>query len=146
MVDCFIESYESGLRLPSGVVDMLQFWQGKVSMGVVSNFHVSSFPEQLLEKFNLRSYFDFVIDSAKCGYRKPGKEIYAIAARSAQLSSSDYSKVLFIGDHIQNDVIKPIELGMKAIHFDRSLERKNSKPTPMGISSIQSWEQFRDLP
>ncbi|MEM9137205.1 MAG: HAD family hydrolase [Cyanobacteria bacterium P01_F01_bin.42] len=146
MVDCFLESYESDLRLPAGVLDMLTYWQGKVSMGVVSNFHVSALPERLLEKFGLRSYLKFVVDSAECGYRKPSTEIYSIAAHAANLRIEDYSKVLFIGDHLLNDVLTPQSLGMSAIHFDRSLERPRSAPTPKNIPSIRGWANFRSLP
>lgn len=141
MVSCFIESYEDTIRLPEGVHAMLDHWQGKVSMGVVSNFHVADLPHQLLEKFDLRRYFDFVIDSAQCGYRKPSDEIYAIAAQAAKLT--DYSRVLFIGDHLLNDALTPQSIGMKAIYFDRSLERANSSPAPETVPSIKRWDEFR---
>lgn len=141
MVDCFIESYDDLIRLPDGVKAMLDHWHGKVSMGVVSNFHVADLPQTLLQKFGLREYFDFVIDSAQCGYRKPSNEIYAIAAQSANFT--DYSRILFIGDNLLNDALTPQRLGMKSLYFDRSLERPNSSPTPKDFPSIRRWDEFR---
>lgn len=146
MVTCFVESYEDNLRLPEGVQEMLDYWHGKVLMGVVSNFHVADLPSKLLEKFGLRHYFEFVVDSAQCGYRKPSDEIYAIAAQSANLGPDDYSRVLFVGDHLSNDVLIPKTLGMNALYFDRSRERRNSTPTPNGVPSIQQWKDFRAIP
>jgi putative hydrolase of the HAD superfamily len=141
MVACFIASYDELTRLPTGVQAMLEYWQGKVSMGVVSNFHVPDFPSAILEKFGLRHYFEFVIDSAQCGYRKPNDEIYAIAAQAANLT--DYSRILFIGDHLLNDALTPQAIGMQSIYFDRSRERAKSVIVPQNLPSIQRWEEFR---
>ena len=141
MVDCFIQSYDETIRLPDGVEAMLDYWHGKVSMGVVSNFHVADLPNTLLQKFGLRQYFDFVIDSAQCGYRKPSHEIYAIAAEAANFT--DYSRILFLGDHFLNDALTPQRIGMKSIYFDRSLERAHSTPAPKEFPSIRHWDEFR---
>ena len=144
MVRCFSERYEDTLRLPSGVKEMLDYWKGKVSMGVVSNFHVANLPEKLLDKYGLRPYFNFVLDSAQCGYRKRNTEIYEFAAQTAQISPDNYHQILFIGDHLLNDAVSPKEIGMQSIYFDRSLERPNSKTAPAGIHTIQNWNQFRE--
>ncbi|MCM1982251.1 HAD family hydrolase [Lyngbya confervoides] len=143
MVDCFIQTYPATLRLPAGVQEMLGHWRGTVSMGVVSNFHVGALPEQLLESFGLRQYFDFVVDSAQCGYRKPSDQIYAIAAATAQVPPEEYHRILFIGDHLQNDCLKPRTLGMSAVYFDRSAVRPRSASAPENIPAIQHWDDFR---
>lgn len=67
MMSHFEVGYPLTLRLPQGVNDMLNHWQGKVPMGVVSNFHLSQRPAQLLDTFGLKHYFRFVLDSATCG-------------------------------------------------------------------------------
>ena len=143
MERCFAERYEDTLRLPQGVVEMLQYWQGKVSMDVVSNFHVADLPEKLLAKYGLTSYLDFVIDSAQCGYRKPNPEIYEIAAQKANISPENYHQILFIGDHLLNDVLSPQTFGMQSIYFDRSLERAKSAKAPANVCSIRNWSEFR---
>ncbi len=84
MVTCFKDHYPESLRLPTGVQDMLQSWHGQVSIGVVSNFHIRDWPEQLLQDFGLGQFLNFVLDSAQCGHRKPGPTIYSLAAQKSQ--------------------------------------------------------------
>ena len=88
MLQSFEVEYPKTLRLPEGVTEMLEYWQGKARLGVVSNFPLSYWPEQLLKQFGLRGHFDFVLDSAVCGWKKPGLEIYQAACRLAEIPES----------------------------------------------------------
>ncbi|MEO0867004.1 MAG: HAD family hydrolase [Cyanobacteria bacterium J06642_11] len=139
----FIQCFPKTLRLPSGVESMLQRWQGSVSMGVISNFFLADWPEKMLERYGLNSYFSFVLDSAKCGVRKPGDAIYHMALEAA--GNPDPSRVMFIGDHLTNDAIAPQSLGMQSIYFDRSAERLSSSTAPSNIKSINHWQQFNPV-
>ena len=143
MLQSFDADYPKTLRLPQGVADMLNYWQGKVRMGVVSNFHLAHWPEQRLQEFGLRRHFDFVLDSALCGWKKPGPEIYQAACQLADIPDSALGKILFIGDNLRNDVLMPLQLGMQAIYFDRSHDRPTSAKAPKHISKITHWSQFR---
>jgi putative hydrolase of the HAD superfamily len=142
MVDRFQGCYQQSLRLPAGVEEMLEYWQGKARIGVVSNFYIPDWPTELLASFGLNSYLDFVLDSAACGWRKPGQLIYDIACEFAQIPQAERSRILFVGDHLQNDVLAPQKFGMQGLYFDRSQERSSSPP-PAGVSAIVRWSQFR---
>jgi HAD superfamily hydrolase (TIGR01549 family) len=137
----FVQHYPQTLRLPEGVATMLAAWQGRVRMGVVSNFFLAQWPEKCLDHYGLRSHFDFILDSAACGWRKPGPEIYHQALQLA--GGPDPKRVLFIGDHFRNDVQTPLHFGMQALHFDRSAERPSTHATPVGFDSITHWDHFR---
>lgn len=142
MVDEFERSYPKQVRPTSGVEAMLASWHGRVRMGVVSNFYLPGWPEQLLADHGMLQYFEFVIDSAAIGFRKPGAEIYREALRQAGLKDDRAGDVLFIGDNLRNDVLGPRSLGMSAIYFDRSLDR----PTAIReewADSITRWDEFR---
>ena len=143
MVNQFRVCYQQSLRLPKGVKEMLEFWQGRVHMGVVSNFYIQDWPTELLESFGLRPYLDFVLDSAACGWRKPGHKIYKIACERAKVTQANRDRILFIGDHLLNDVMAPQKLGMQGLYFDRSRERPSSTPPSSGVRSITDWSQFR---
>ena len=143
MVQNFITHYPATLRLPKGVEPMLNHWQGKVRMGVISNFHLADCPRQMLEQFGLSSYFDFILDSAACGWRKPGPEIYQVACQLAEIPATERGQILFVGDHLTNDVLMPRQLGMQAIYFDRTGDRPTSTPAPAHVSAITHWDQFR---
>lgn len=136
----FIDCFPGTLRLPAGVESMLRRWQGEVAMGVVSNFFMAAWPAKMLERHGLKDYFQFVLDSAECGQRKPGEAIYKIALEAAGNPAPE--RVLFIGDHLTNDAIAPQRLGMQSIYFDRSAERSSSSAAPPDIQSITHWDQF----
>ena len=121
---------------------MLASWRGNVRMGVVSNFYLSGWPEQLLADHGLSDNFEFVVDSARLGFRKPGAEIYRESLRRAGLSAERAGDVLFIGDNLQNDVLAPRSLGMAAIYFDRSRDRPMANPQTWA-DSITHWDEFR---
>ncbi len=142
MVTCYTAHYPHLLRLPDGVTTMLRELKGKVKMGVVSNFHLPQWPVQSLKRFGLHSYFDFVLDSAACGWRKPGPQIYQIARRFATVPEAQVNRILFVGDHLHNDVLMPRSLGMRGIYFDRSAERPSSRSAPSHVTSITHWQQF----
>ncbi len=142
MVDEFERSYPKQVRPTPGVEAMLAAWRGEVRMGVVSNFYLPGWPERLLADHGLLQYFEFVIDSAEIGFRKPGAGIYREALCRAGLTDDRAGDVLFIGDNLRNDVHGPRSMGMNAIYFDRSLDR------PMGereewADSITRWDEFR---
>ncbi|NCJ05401.1 HAD-IA family hydrolase [Synechococcales cyanobacterium C] len=144
MVQCFEQTYPRALRLPPGVQEMLAHWQGRVRMGVISNFHLPGWPIRALTQFGLQDAFEFVLDSATCGKRKPGPEIYRQALALAQVSEQDMGQVLFVGDHLHNDVLMPQKLGMQSVYFDRSQVRLGVAPAPPAqVWAIDHWQEFR---
>ena len=122
---------------------MLQTWYHQVKMGVVSNFFLPGWPQRMLMKFGLADFFDFIVDSASFGVKKPGHSIYFEALRQARLSADQGDRVLFIGDNFTNDVLAPMTLGMQALYLDRSVEPPSSTPVPEHVPSIEGWTQFR---
>ncbi len=143
MMKRFELEYTNTLRLTPGVCEMLQRWRGIVKTGVISNFYLRDWPQRMLMKFGLYSHFDFVIDSASFGFKKPGHTIYLGALQRAGILINQAERVIFIGDNLTNDVLAPMELGMKAIYLDRTDDRPSSEPVPEGIPSIRHWDEFK---
>jgi len=141
MMDVFLQSFPSTVRLSPGVKDVLESLRGRVKMGAVSNFFLPGYPELMLRRNGLDGYFDFILDSAQMGSKKPGTMIYEKAVGLAGLKLENANEVLFVGDSLSNDVVAPESLGMKAIHFDRSMERGGSA-TPSQYSTMSDWTQF----
>lgn len=146
MVKALRVGYASTLRLTPGVREMLDFWYGRCRMGVVSNFYFPGWPAGYIEVFGLSRYFDFVLDSAAFGWKKPGLQIYGEALRLSGVPPSKAHRVQFIGDSLRNDVLSPRQVGMQAVYFDRSKDRPSSSRAPEGIPSITHWDQFRMNP
>ena len=144
MVEEFERSYPKQVRPTPGVEAMLASWRGSVRMGVVSNFYLSGWPEQLLADYGLLENFEFVVDSARLGFRKPGPEIYRESLSRAGLSAERAGDVLFIGDNLQNDVLAPRSLGIAAVYFDRSRDRPTTDRQTW-TDSITHWGEFRPI-
>ncbi len=135
MIETFEEAYPRSLCVAPGAVEMLEAWQGRARLGVVSNFFLPGLPETYLEQFGLARYFDFILDSADFGHKKPGTDIFHEALRRGRVSQPD--RVLVVGDHLRNDVEAPSSLGMRALHFNRS------GPRAEGAATIAAWAEFR---
>ncbi|MDH3650951.1 MAG: HAD family hydrolase [Saprospiraceae bacterium] len=141
MMDAFHQTFPNEVRLAPGVITMLNRLDGRVHMGVVSNFFLPGYPASMLKELDLDKYFDFILDSAQLGIKKPGIEIYKNAISLADIGTGNLDQILFIGDNLINDVLTPIELGMRGIHFDRSAERGGTASPPQ-VPSITHWSQF----
>ena len=114
MISRLGDHYLCTLVPTDGVRDMLSGLRGRVKMAVVSNFYIADWPELALDHFGLGGHFEFVLDSAAFGVKKPGPVIYEEALRRAAVSPRN---VLFIGDSLASDVLMPCRLGMRALHY-----------------------------
>lgn len=132
--------YPACLRITPGAADLLARCQGKRRMGVVSNFFVAGQPLSFLRQFGLAQHFDFVIDSAALGHRKPGREIFEVALAAAGAAPA---QVTFIGDRLDLDIIPAHGLGMNVLHLDRSAARPGSIPSDPRFPSIVHYDQLR---
>ena len=70
-------------------------------LGIISNLITSDEVPDWLEEAGLRKYFDPVILSCVCGLRKPGVEIFHLAAKEAGLKEDT---IAFVGDNINRDI------------------------------------------
>lgn len=99
------------------VLETVSFLSQTYRMGVVSNFKVKSGVRALLAQTGLMEYFEFTVNSCEVGWKKPHDYIYH---RARELSVVDFERIVFIGDDLLNDYVKPRELGCRAILYDPS--------------------------
>lgn len=85
-----------------------------IKLGVISNW--TGDLEDVLRRIELRSSFDFVIDSAHFGHEKPHPEIFAEALRLADVHAS---AALHVGDSIEHDVDGALSSGLRPVLVDR---------------------------
>jgi HAD superfamily hydrolase (TIGR01549 family) len=137
LVDTFMEDYEAKTRTLEGVETMLEAWVGHTPLAVISNFFLPGFPERLLKRHGLRRYFEFVVDSAQVGHRKPAPEIYTAALTRAGIDPGDVANVFFVGDDWIADIEGSRQVGMIPIYYSA----RNAAEE--GIPKIRNWNDFR---
>ena len=83
-------------------------------LGVISNFgpHLPG----VLEHFQIDGYFDFVIVSAAVGVAKPDPRIFHLAVEA---SGRPPDRLLYVGDHVGDDVEGAWAAGLDAVLVDR---------------------------
>lgn len=88
----------------------------KYHLGIFSNAGDDKDVQELIENFGIRSYFDFVLTSAACFYRKPHPRAFEIALAQWSISPKD---AVMIGDSLQADIQGAKGLDMKTIWITR---------------------------
>ncbi len=85
-------------------------------LGILSNAGDDKDVQELIESFGIRSYFDFVLTSAKCYYRKPHPRAFEIALAHWNIAPSE---AVMIGDSLMADMQGAQNLGMRTIWITR---------------------------
>ena len=88
--------------------------QRGLRLGVISNFAPTL--RGILEEKGISRYFDPIIVSTEVGLEKPNPAIFVLALQESGLDAKD---VLYIGDHVTNDVWAPQQIGMDAVRIIR---------------------------
>jgi putative hydrolase of the HAD superfamily len=137
------QDYTAILRPTPGVEAMLNHWYQRRALAVVTNAYLPGFAQRQLERFGLARYFRFVVDSATTGFKKPNPLLSMEALSLASMGPCDGNRVICVGDRCDIDVASADELGMHALHFNRSNSRPGVETTPTGILVVHDWAEFR---
>lgn len=106
-----------------------------IRMGVLSNW--SEHLEGILERLGLRDYFDFVIVSAVVGCEKPDGRIFDITINRAE---APHHRILYIGDHPEEDIQAARQVGLDALLLDRYDRHGRFRlPTIRSLGEIQNY-------
>lgn len=84
-------------------------------IGVLSNFGMHLY--HVLDRLGLLDYFEFVIVSAETGLAKPDPRIFDLVVDKAQRPPH---RLLYVGDHIGDDIEGARASGLDAVLIDRS--------------------------
>lgn len=80
----------------------------KYPLVLVSNFYGNV--EAVLTDFDLRKYFQAIIESAVVGVRKPDPEIFRLGVQALGLEPQ---QVLVVGDSFRKDIVPALSLGCR---------------------------------
>ena len=79
----------------------------------------------VLQKYNMKSYFDQIIFSGDLGWRKPSPKVFSAAISGLSYRSKDH--VVHVGDEIIADIKGALTFGIKALWVCSSPEESKIK-------------------
>lgn len=85
-------------------------------MGLISNAGDDRDVQQLVSGFEIASYFDFIVTSASCSYRKPHPRIFELAIANWYFLPSE---TVMVGDNLDADIRGAKGAGLYGIWITR---------------------------
>lgn len=97
-------------------------------LGMVSNAGDDQDVQQLARRFEISRYFDFILTSAACSYRKPHPRIFELALSNWYFLPSE---AVMIGDNPDADIRGAKNAGLYAVWISRRAGIQNGDPLPV---------------
>jgi putative hydrolase of the HAD superfamily len=112
-------------------------------LGMISNTSDDKNVQQLVDRYGLRPYFETIVTSAGCGFRKPDERIFRLALASFGFPPQ---QTVMVGDLLEADILGANQLGMYSIWITRRAEVAEEgelKIQPQAV--ISALDQIPDL-
>jgi putative hydrolase of the HAD superfamily len=93
-------------------------------MGLISNAGDDQDVQQLAQRFGIARYFDFILTSAGCSYRKPHRRIFELALSNWYFLPSE---AVMVGDNLEADIRGAKSVGLFAIWISRRAGEQSEK-------------------
>lgn len=116
-LDALYAVTQSNWQLESDTIETLETLKSEeYRLGIFSNAGDNKDVQDLIETFGIRNYFDFVLTSAACFYRKPHPRAFEIALAHWNASADEAA---MIGDSLEADILGAKNLNIKSIWITR---------------------------
>ena len=114
-------------------------------MGIISNAGDDQDVQQLARRFGITRYFDFILTSAACSYRKPHRRIFELALSNWYFLPSE---AVMVGDNLDADVRGAQSVGLFGIWLSRRAgeptEEQRTIQPDASLSSLSELPSFLD--
>jgi len=110
-------------------------------LGLVSNAGDDQDVQQLARRFDISQYFDFLLTSAACSYRKPHPRIFELALSNWYFLPSE---AVMVGDNLDADIRGAKSAGLYAVWISRRAGQQNGDPLP--VQPDASLSTLHELP
>ena len=120
-----------------GVINALKDLSTRYQLGVLTNGNAD------INRLNIGEYFKFSVSSVDVKSNKPGRDHFQ---KALDLSGFSADEVIHIGDHQINDVVGALNLGMKAIWFNKNgATWEQESPQPKEISDWNNYKIIEEI-
>lgn len=110
-------------------------------MGLLSNAGDDQDVQQLARRFGIAKYFDFILTSAACSYRKPHRRIFELALSNWYFLPSE---AVMVGDNLDADVRGAQSVGLLTVWISRRAGRRTDDQ--LSIQPDASLSSLSELP
>lgn len=110
-------------------------------LGIISNAGDDQDVQQLARGFKIRQYFDFILTSAACSYRKPHPRIFELALANWYLLPSE---AVMVGDNLTADIQGAKNAGLYGVWISRRADPQMEKQE--AVSPDASMTSLTELP
>jgi len=114
-------------------------------MGLLSNAGDDEDVQQLARRFDISQYFDFILTSAACSYRKPHPRIFELALSNWYFLPSE---AVMVGDNLDADIRGAQNVGLFAVWLDRRASQRIDDQLPVkpdaSLSTLYELPSFLD--
>jgi 2-haloalkanoic acid dehalogenase type II len=122
-LDALYAITQKNWQLENDALETIQLLKSKnYQLGILSNAGDDKDVQELIEEFGIRPYFDFVLTSASCFYRKPHPRAFELALAHWNIAPSE---AIMVGDSLEADIHGAQQLKMKTIWITRRAQFKN---------------------
>lgn len=110
-------------------------------MGLISNAGDDQDVQQLARRFGIAQYFDFILTSAACSYRKPHRRIFELALSNWYFLPSE---AVMVGDNLDADIRGAQSVGLYSIWISRRAGQRTEEQ--LSIQPEASISTLYELP
>src|SRR5215207_2431746 len=110
-------------------------------MGLISNAGDDQDVQQLARRFGIDRYFDFILTSAACSYRKPNRRIFELALSNWYFLPSE---AVMVGDNLDADVRGAKSVGLFTVWISRRAGERMEDP--LSIEPDATVSTLHELP
>lgn len=137
-LDALFSVTQSNWTLEEDAIPTLQKLRGMgYSLGIISNAGDDTDVQQLARGFGITEYFDFILTSAACSYRKPHPRIFELALSNWYCPPSE---AVMVGDNLDADIRGAQEAGIYGIWINRraspEMEKQEQVQPDASLSSL----------
>ena len=108
---------------------------GGYHLGLVSNAGDNQDVFQLVDRFKIEPYFDFVLTSAACSYRKPHARIFELALAHWHIPAHE---IAMVGDSLEADIAGAGAMGLYTAWISRRAPRTAARSTVRPDAELRS--------
>lgn len=118
------------LLLESHILDeetkntIIKLYEKGYYLGIISNNSIRNV-EYILERENIKKYFNKIVISEAVKERKPNLKVYMKAFED--ISKEEYGDIAFISDELLEDLLGVKVLGVKTIWYEQEIDNKWKK-------------------